>query len=86
MRQIETWPNRETLIAFHELARWGWSVEEIAGQTCTTAQRVEEILNDEGLRRDAATLLELREWRWREMLAASGGVVELHHWRSGMKT
>ena len=58
--RYEQFPNDETLVAFHVLAGWGWSVEQIATATDTDPDRVRAILADADLRQKYATLQRLR--------------------------
>ena len=49
--RYEQFPNDTTLVMFHVLSAWGWSIREIAEATDTPRGRVRDILADPILRR-----------------------------------
>ena len=77
--RFEQFPSESTLVMFHVLAGWGWSIEEISSSTATDPDRVRDILQDETLREKYATLQALRA-RTAKRLAARGIHVETVHW------
>ena len=77
--RYEQFPNDATLVAFHVLAGWGWSVEQIATATDTDPDRVRDILQDSTLQAKYATLQRLRARNARRM-AARGIHVETVIW------